>query len=509
MSVPADLPPTASPSAAPSAAPTAQPARPAQPERLRGGSLRMLDIAAATMANIGPAMSFYFGFGFLATTAGVASPLTILAAGVAVALLGNTLAQFSRAHPSAGGFITFVGKSFGATSAVTTALLAGLGYIIAMASVIAISGGFLEIMLEHYVSGFHFPWIIWTLILTAFAVLLMVRGVAVSTKIAGLFFGIEMTVLVLVSIVAIAKHGAHLSASPFEPKNITRGFSGLSAGFPLAVYLFIGWENAAALAEETDNPRRNVGRAVFTSVGIMAASYLLFSYATVTGFDYNVSALGDAAIPFISVAQGTVGALVFLAYLAGLTSTLGALIAGVNSQARLIFNAGREGLLPAYIGQVHPTRRTPTKAIVVFVAVSLLIIGGWGLGHLAGHTSGSMDAVTFFAESSTMGTVLVLLVYLASNLALPFYYRRYLPEQFHILKHVVLPLLGAAVIIVPLYYLSKPGQDAPYSWYPYIALGALVLSVLYAVVLVRRDPTLGDRVGSIVADAEETGGTPG
>lgn len=56
-----------------------------QPARLRGGSLRMLDIAAATMANIGPAMSFYFGFGFLATTAGVASPLTILAAGVAVA----------------------------------------------------------------------------------------------------------------------------------------------------------------------------------------------------------------------------------------------------------------------------------------------------------------------------------------------------------------------------------------------------------------------------------------
>ncbi|WP_034274016.1 amino acid permease [Actinospica robiniae] len=475
----------------------------------------MLDIAAATMANIGPAMSFYFGFGFLATTAGVASPLTILAAGVAVALLGNTLAQFSRAHPSAGGFITFVGKSFGPTSAVTTALLAGLGYIIAMASVIAISGGFLELMLEHYVfrqhsvSGFHVPWIIWTLILTAGAVLLMVRGVALSTKIAGLFFGIEMTVLVLVSIVAIAKHGAHLSASPFEPKDITHGFSGLSAGFPLAVYLFIGWENSAALAEETDNPRRNVGRAVFTSVGIMVTSYLLFSYATVTGFDYDVAKLGGAPIPFIAVAQGTVGALVFLAYLAGLTSTLGALIAGVNSQARLIFNAGREGLLPSYIGRVHSTRRTPTKAIVLFVTVSLLIIGGWGLGHLAGGAGGSMDAVTFFAESSTMGTVFVLLVYLASNLALPFYYRRYLPERFRVVKHAVLPLLGAAVIIVPLYYLSKPGQAAPYSWYPYIALGALALSVGYAVILVRRDPTLGERVGSIVADAEEEGGTPG
>lgn len=115
---------------------------PEENHRLRPGALGMVDIAAATMANIGPAMSFFFGFAFLATTAGVASPLTIVAAGIAIALLGNTLAQFSKAQPSAGGFITFVGKSFGPTSAVTTALLAGAGYIIAMSSVIAISGGF-------------------------------------------------------------------------------------------------------------------------------------------------------------------------------------------------------------------------------------------------------------------------------------------------------------------------------------------------------------------------------
>ena len=208
---------------------------PVRQERLRGGSLGMLDIAAATMANIGPAMSFYFSFGFLAVTAGIASPLTIVAAGIAVALLGNTLAQFSKAHPSAGGFITFVGKTFGPTSAVTTALLVGIGYIIAMASVVAISGGFLQKMLNHYFPSFDFPWIIWTLILTALAVMLMVRGVAVSTKIAGFFFAVEMTVLVVVSIVSIAKNGGHLSLTPFEPKHITNGFSGLAAGFPLAV----------------------------------------------------------------------------------------------------------------------------------------------------------------------------------------------------------------------------------------------------------------------------------
>ena len=41
---------------------------------------------------------------------------------------------------------------------------------------------------------------------------------------------------------------------PFEPSHLTNGFTGLAAGFPLAVYLFIGWENSAALAEETGQP---------------------------------------------------------------------------------------------------------------------------------------------------------------------------------------------------------------------------------------------------------------
>jgi amino acid transporter len=160
--------------------------------RLHRGALGIIDISAATMANIGPAMSFFFGFGLIAETAGVAAPLTIIAAGIAVALLGNTLAQFSRAQPSTGGFITFVGKAFGPTSAVATALLAGIGYIVAMASVIAISGGFLAITLERYLH-LDIPWLILTVILTGLAVWMMIRGVSISTRIAGLFLGVEMS----------------------------------------------------------------------------------------------------------------------------------------------------------------------------------------------------------------------------------------------------------------------------------------------------------------------------
>jgi amino acid transporter len=479
--------------------PFAETKAPEAPQRLRRGALGLVDIAASTMANIGPAYSFFFGFAFLVTTAGVAAPLTIIAAAVAIALLGNTLAQFSRAQPSAGGFISFVGKTFGGTSAVTTALLCGAGYIIAISSVLAICGGFLSMTLQYYFS-WNVPWVVFSVLLTAGGVAMTVRGVGVSTKLAGFFFAFEMLILIIVSVAALIKHGGQLSGVPFEPGHLKSGFSGLAAGFPLAVYLFIGWENSASLAEETGNPRRNVPRAVFLSVAMMGVGYVLFAYATVSGFGYNGAALGAAPIPFISVAHNILAGFAFLAYIAGLTSTVGVLIAALNSQARLIFNAGREGLLPSWLGRVHPTRRTPSNALYAFVAIAAAIIVGWALAHLIGGSSGSMSPFTFFAESSTLGTILLLVVYFLANLALPFYYRRYRPAEFHPVKHVVLPVLGMAAIAVPVYYLVKPGQPQPFNWFPYAALAIIVVAVVYSAVLNRRDPALGDRAGSIVAD---------
>jgi amino acid transporter len=452
---------------------------PESPERLHRGALGLIDISASTMANIGPAYSFYFSFGFIVFTAGIAAPLTIVAAIVAVALLGNTLAQFSRAHPSTGGFITFVGKTFGGTSAVTTALLCGAGYIIAISSVLAVSGGFLSTTLQYYFN-WNVPWIIFSVLLTGGAVVMMLRGVGVSTRLAGFFFAFEMLVLIVVSVATLIKNGGHLTFAAFDPKNIHDGFKGLAAGFPLAIYLFIGWENSAALAEETNNPRRNVPRAVFLSIAMMGVGYLLFAYAT-------VSALAAFAL---------------FAYLAGLTSTLGVLIAAVNSQARLIFNAGREGLLPRWIGRVQPGRQTPRNAIFMFTGIGGLIIVVWCVLHLiGGHVQrGEMNPYNFFDDSGTMGTMLVLVVYFLANLALPFYYHRYRPAEFSVIKHAVLPVLGLVAVGIPVYYLVKPGQAAPLNWFPWAGLAIIVVSVVYSLILVRRDPDIANRVGSIVAD---------
>ena len=80
------------------------------------------------------------------------------------------------------------------------------------------------------------------------------------------------------------------------------------------------------------------------------------------------------------------------------------------------------------------------------------------------------------------------------------YYRKYRPQEFSIVKHVVLPFFGMVAIAVPIYYLFKPPQPQPYNWFPWVGLGLVVVFILYSIWLVRRDPGLGDRVGSIIAD---------
>ena len=126
-------------------------------DHLKAGQLGTADVTASTVANIGPGIDFYFGFGVIAATAGVAAPLTILAAAVAVALLAFTVSEFTRAEPSAGSFITYVETALGARAGVATALLVTVGYTIAIAAVFTMSGGLVALTLSHYTS-WHPPW---------------------------------------------------------------------------------------------------------------------------------------------------------------------------------------------------------------------------------------------------------------------------------------------------------------------------------------------------------------
>jgi amino acid transporter len=391
--------------------------------------------------------------------------------------------------------VTFIGRAFGGYSAVVSAVVLSVGYIIAVCSVVVISGGWTETILKHYLSV-TIPWQLLTLGFSIAALYVIVSGAKPSTAFATVFFGFEVVLLVVIAIALLIQHSGHINLQPFDPSKLHRGFSGLALGFPIAIYLFVGWENSAALAEESQHPRTGVPRAVFLSIALIGVLYLFLSYATVVGFNDNATTLSGAAVPMLTAAQGVASFLVFLVFMAGFTSIISSLIAATNSQARIIFSSGREGLLPAVTARVTARQRTPYVAFIVFLGFAL------GLTYVFGWILDADDPVVFFGEAATLGTILISLTYLVANLALPVYFRRYHPERFNPVTHLVLPLLGVVAIGWPLYQLIKPGQPGPFNLYPWIALGILVVALIYAAYVYLRDPSLGDRVGSIVADVD-------
>jgi amino acid transporter len=457
-------------------------------------------VTASTVANIGPGIDFYFAFGVIAVTAGVAAPLTIVAAGVAVALLAFVVAEFTKAEPSAGSFITYVETSLGARAGVVTALLVAVGYTVAIAGVFTMSGGMLAMTLGHY-TAWHPAWEPLTLVLTVGAIWLTARGVKLSTTAVGLAVLAQVGVMLVVCVVVLVNQRAHLSAVPFSWAHLSGGLGGLSAGFPLALYMFIGWENGPALAEESRDPRRTIPRALYMSVAIGGALFVFFAYATVTGFHYDVSSIGRASVPFLSVADHYLGGPAILAWVAGIVSVLATLVAATNSQARMLFDGGRSGLLPSWLGRVRAHADTPVNALLFMAAVGLGIIAVWWLAHLTGTDGGSTNPVGLYAECSTMGTIVILFVYFLTTLALPFFMWRRHRQSFSALRHVAVPVIGALSLIVPFIELCKPGQPEPYSAFPYVALATVAAATAIACVVVHRHPSTGAGEGTTFPQA--------
>ena len=453
-------------------------------ERLQGGQLTTVDLTASTVANIGPGIDFYFGFGVIAVTAGVGAPLTIVAAAVAVLLLAVSVAEFTRDEPSAGSFIEFVESGLGPVAGVATALLVVVGYTIAMAGVFTMSGGFVADTLARY-AHVTVPWGPIAVAATLGALALMVRGIRPSTSVVGGAVVFQVVVMVVACAVILVDHRGHLTGAPFRWSHVTGGISGLSAGFPLALYMFIGWENGPALAEECRDPRRSVPRALLVSIAIATGLFVLFAYATVTGFGYDVSPIGRSSIPFLTVADQALGPFAVLAWLAGVVSVLATLVSGANSQSRMVYDAGRTGKLPSWLGTVRAGTHVPVRALVAFVGAGLAVMAVWALAHVLGAGTGSMDPVGLYAECSTFGTIVILFVYLLAMVALPRYVWTRHRDRFSAVRHVGVPLAGAAALVVPFVSLCTPGQPAPYDVFPYAALGVALAAGVAGTLVVR------------------------
>ena len=173
------------------------------------------------------------------------------------------------------------------------------------------------------------------------------------------------------------------------------------------------------------------------------------------------------------------------------TSIVANLMAAGNANARILFNLGREGALPAFIGRIHPRFKTPHVAVALFMAVTV------APGLLAAPHWGYLAA---FGNIAGFGALLALLIYMLSTAALPFYLRR---QNIRLLArpvaHLLVPLIGTAIWLVPLWGTLQPGQPFPFNIYPALAAGVIAAAALYAFVVGGREPADGLRPISQIA----------
>lgn len=458
--------------------------QPTETVGLRTGALSFVDVMVSGLANMGPAMSMFFSMAFLVGTIGQAVPFQIVLALLAILTLGNTMAEFSKKIPSSGSFITYIGKTFGVKLATASALTLIVAYIVAISGVVAVFGGWVATLLQRY-ANMNVPWLLLMAAGSVIITFLTIRGVKVSARSAIVMFAFEALVLIGLSLVIIFRGGdAGLSAAPFNPANTLDGLKGLALGFPLVVFLFVGWENSGALAEETADPRKNVPKAIFIGIFIMAFIYILTSYSSIIGYGMSAAkmkAFAADAAPFDTLGLRYFGPARILVDLAGLTSIFATIVAAANSQSRILYNAGREGLLPEVFGRVGAKGRTPYVALLTYMGIATLLVIIFGL-HI--------DATTYFSEATTLGTIPLILMYAISNLALPVYYLRNHRSEFRVVRHLIVPVCGVAVLGLPFWGLVQPGQEQPFNLFPWIVLGLIAVSVLWTIYLSLRGKSL-------------------
>jgi amino acid transporter len=138
------------------------------------------------------------------------------------------------------------------------------------------SGGLVAMTLAQFTS-WHPWWGPFSVVLTAGAIWLTARGVKLSTVAVGAAVVVQVAIMLAVCLLVLVDQRAALSGIPFSWAHLTGGLAGLSAGFPLALFMFIGWENGPSLAEESRDPRRTIPRALYLSVAIAAVLLVFFA----------------------------------------------------------------------------------------------------------------------------------------------------------------------------------------------------------------------------------------
>jgi len=148
---------------------------------------------------------------------------------------------------------------------------------------------------------------------------------------------------------------------------------GLLGGSLIAMWNYMGWDNASTIAHEVDRPQYTYPRAMIGAVIIVSLSYILPVLAVrVTGLSPAAFETGSWA----DIAGLMVGDWLRVAVVVGgMIMGFGMFNALVMSYSRLPLAMAQDGMLPGAFARLHPKTRAPWVAILACAAGWALCLG--------------------------------------------------------------------------------------------------------------------------------------
>ncbi len=436
------------------AAPLAVPAR---------RKMRLLPLLAATyfMVSGGP-----YGLEDLIGDAGYGAALVILAVlpffwSLPTALM---IGELAAAVPEEGGFYAWVRRAMGPFWGFQEAWLSLAASVFDMALYPVTFVLYLGRLAPNWTSGYRGT--AWALAVILVCLLWNLRGaVAVGESSMALFVALLAPFLVLAAVALWQWHGhgagALLAAVPQRD---------LPGAISVALWNYMGWDNASTVAQEVENPQRNYPRAMLGATGLVAFTYILPLLAV------GLAGLGVAQF---STGAGTDAARALAGPWLGLAVVLGGLINGVGmfnplmmSYARVPFAMAHDGLMPRLFRRENRFH-VPSAALVACAVL-------WALAlRLSFERLISIDLVLYGAALLLEFVALALLRRREPGLARPFR----VPGG---VAGTLLAGLGPTLLIAFALWAARDERVGPLPALLFAALVGLAGALVYAGVALRR-----------------------
>ena len=312
--------------------------------------------------------------------AGVAAPLAVLISAVGIFALGWIVAQYAKRIHAAGSLYDYVSNGLGSTLGSAAGWLYYGGAIALTVGLGVFIGGFIHDTILTEFNKEPLPVWAWNVIWAVVLFFVLYLGVKLSTRLQLGLALVSMLVLLAFNIYVIAKVGSGNDlGKAFDPSGSTTGnLSGVLFGVLYGLLIFVGFETAANLAEETSQPKRQIPRAVLLSVAIVSVFYLIGSYTQVAGFHFSLETFSTPDVFLAPVfalggqysSTGTVRLLELIVLLDMMAVGIGAAVASTRG----VFAMSRDRRLPGMLAKVSARFGTPAGAIVFLMVIQALLI---------------------------------------------------------------------------------------------------------------------------------------